>query len=305
MKIIFLSLCCVSFAMLNAQTQSLNEIPLSVDNSSEVVTNAAKSPKKPTVDSTLIKLKDIEKMIQGLKNELKKEIIDSIRSLPTIVNSQLQEELIGKTAEIDLLQEQLSTAITDKTQATKESKDFQSRLKIVRDSVNNINSALIKEESANDNMWDSFIKEYLKSSVKVADVQIISLKKQAPMYSKDLDSLLANSKIITDMENYLYAGIGKFDDIYAKFKMPMNKTKFPEQAKNQLAMQSVISLFIKYSNELRNKLTEISQLSNELRKSELEEWRQNKYVSYFPALKAIIESNYKGKSLYPITTTTP
>ena len=108
--------------MLNAQTQSLNEIPLSVDNSSEVVTNAAKSPKKPTVDSTLIKLKDIEKMIQGLKNELKKEIIDSIRSLPTIVNSQLQEELIGKTAEIDLLQEQLSTAITDKTQATKESK---------------------------------------------------------------------------------------------------------------------------------------------------------------------------------------
>ncbi len=305
MKIIFLSLCCVSFAMLNAQTQSLNDITLSVVNSSEVVTNAAKSPKKPTVDSTLIKLKDIEKMIQGLKNELKKEIIDSIRSLPTIVNSQLQEELIGKTAEIDLLQEQLSTAITDKTQATKESKDFQSRLKIVRDSVNNINSALIKEESANDNMWDSFIKEYLKSSVKVADVQIISLKKQAPMYSKDLDSLLANSKIITDMENYLYAGIGKFDDIYAKFKIPMNKTKFPEQAKNQLAMQSVISLFIKYSNELRNKLTEISQLSNELRKSELEEWRQNKYVIYFPSLKAIIESNYKGKSLYPITTTAP
>ena len=125
------------------------------------------------------------------------------------------------------------------------------------------------------------------------------------MYSKDLDSLLANSKIITDMENYLYAGIGKFDDIYTKFKTPMNKTKFPEQAKNQLAMQSVISLFIKYSNELRNKLTEISQLSNELRKSELEEWRQNKYVSYFPALKAIIESNYKGKPLYPITTTAP
>ena len=72
MKIIFLSLCCVSFALLNAQTQSLNDIPLSVDNSVEI-TNVAKGSKKPTVDSTLIKLKDIEKMIQGLKNELKKE----------------------------------------------------------------------------------------------------------------------------------------------------------------------------------------------------------------------------------------
>jgi hypothetical protein len=305
MKIIFLSLCCVSFALLNAQTQSLNDIPLSVDISSEVVTNAAKSPKKSTVDSTLIKLKDIEKMIQGLKNELKKEIIESIRDLPTIVNNALQQTLNEKTTEIAKLTRQLDTARLDIDQATKESKDFQSRLKIVRDSVYNINSALKKEESANDNMWDSFIKEYLKSSAKVADVQIIALKKQAPMYSKDLDSLLANSKIITDMENYLYAGIGKFDDIYAKFKIPMNKTKFPEQAKNQLAMQSVISLFIKYSNELRNKLTEISQLSNELRKSELEEWRQNKYVSYFPALKAIIESNYKGNPLYPITTTAP
>lgn len=303
MKIIFLSLCCVSFAMLNAQTQSLNDITLSVDNSSEVVTNAAKSPKKPTVDTTL--LKKLDTLHKYLKENLKNEIIESIRDLPTIVNNALQQTLNEKTTEIETLQQQLSTAITDKTQATNESKDFQSRLKIVRDSVNNINSALKKEETANDNMWDSFIKEYLKSSVKVADVQIISLKKQVPMYSKDLDSLSANSKIITDMENYLYAGIGKFDDIYAKFKIPMNKTKFPEQAKNQLAMQSVISLFIKYSNELRNKLTEISQLSNELRKSELEEWRQNKYVIYFPALKAIIESNYKGKSLYPITTTAP
>jgi hypothetical protein len=302
MKFIFLSLCCVCCAMLSAQTQTLNDSPLSLDNSLEI-NKVAKGPKKQTVDPTL--LKKLDSIHNYLKENLKIEIIESIRDLPTIVNNELQQTLNEKTTEIAKLTRQLDTARLDVDQANKESKQSKDQLKIVRDSVNNINLALKNEETANDNMWDSFIKEYLKSAVKVTDVQIISLKKQAPMHSKDLDSLLANSKIITDMENYLYAGIGKFDDIYAKFKTPINKTKFPEQAKHKDAMQSVIKLFITYGNELRDKLTEISQLSNELRKSELKSWRQNEYVSYFPALKAIIESNYKGKAAYPIKTTEP
>lgn len=288
--------------MLHAQAQSLNDITPSVDNSLEV-TNMAKGPKKPPTDSTL--LKKLDSLHKDLKENLKKEIIESIRDLPTIVNNELQKTLTDKTTEIETLQQQLSTAITDKTQATKESKDLQSRLKIVRDSVRSISGSVDTKEAANNTLWDGFVKEFIRTSTKVSDAQIITLKKQNPTYAKDLDSLLANSKIISDMENFLYFGTGKFDDIYAKFKTPMNKNKFPEQAKNQLAMQSVISLFIKYSNELRNKLTEISPLSNELRKSELEDWRQNKYVSYFPALKSIIENNYKGKPVYPISTSTP
>ena len=275
----------------------------------DLVSNFQESQgKTPKTDSVLLKLKEINNNLENLKKTLIQQVIDSVSNLPNLVNENMQQQINDLNVQINDLTTKLNAANQSAKQATDEynqlktdSKSEYDKLKKEKEDIASNLATQISNKAAE---WDLYIDNFLKTEKYLSEKDAQMLKKQAPKHSADIDSFLVNSKILEGIESFLYKGVGNFDELYKKYKTPIN-SKFKKQFEYQNSLKEINSLFIQYSTELSSFLNKIDKLSQDARKIELENWKQTKYVSFFPYLKLIIEKNYKNKTPLSISTTAP
>jgi len=265
--------------------------------------------KTPKTDSVLLKLKEISKELEILKKSLIQQVIDSVSKLPNLVNANMQQQITDLNAQILDLNTKLIAANQSNQKATADytqlKTDSEKAYAKLNEEKIEIEKNLSLQNSSKTAEWDLYINNYLKTEKFLSDKDAETMKKQVPKYSAEIDSFLVNSKILEAMESFLYKGVGNFDELYKKYKTPINNTKFKRQFEYQNSLKEINSLFIQYSNELNSFLNKIDKLSQDVRKIELENWKQTKYVSFFPYLKSIIEKNYRNKTPLGISTTAP
>jgi len=285
---ILLSVFCLSFCALSQDSNpfisdvSLNKV--NVENSQSPTTlefEMAIAKKKDTVYQRLLL---IEIMIKELEKRLKDSLTSALKSLPSMVNKEQLEQINRLTNEQEALSKRIDELITE-NQKLKNSN-------VAAESAASEKTASIVN---NTNKWEKFIKSYLQKEKSISPELFKDMKLEIASNReliKDLDSFQIYATHLSDAANFLYKGIGNFNDFYPNFKTKINAKKYPALATSQKELEAAVNTFLKISASLVYKLDEIKGvIKSESRMNILENWIYYDIALNFPCLEAIINKN--------------
>lgn len=318
---ILLSVFCLSFYALSQDSNpfisdvSLNKV--NVENSQSPTTlelEMAIAKKKDTVYQRLLL---IEIMIKELEKRLKDSLTSALKSLPSMVNKEQLEQINRLTNEQEALSKRIVELITENQKLKNSNKDADLKLdsektrltneitRLESAQTNAETQAKMAAESAasektasivnNTNKWEKFIKSYLQKEKSISPELFKDMKLEIASNReliKDLDSFQIYATHLSDAANFLYKGIGNFNDFYPNFKTKINAKKYPALATSQKELEAAVNTFLKISASLVYKLDEIKGvIKSESRMNILENWIYYDIALNFPCLEAIINKN--------------
>ncbi len=253
--------------------------------------------KESQTDTILLnKLIEIQKMLSGLEIKLKKSIIDSIKLLPNLINTELQNQIDAIIKENNTNKTIIQNNEIDKNKYELEIKNNQKNDDLQNSKIQELtkNNEELKINSSKD--LNTYVEKFLQSEKFISDDLASNLRNHisTPSLQSKLDTFLINAKIIKASEEFLYEGKGNFNLIYPNLKNGISNSKFKAQIKAQKEMLNMYSLFIIYADALINKLETIKASKNvETRTDELTNWKFYQFAILFPYLKENITKNYK------------
>ena len=253
--------------------------------------------KEPQTDTVLLKkLIEIQDMLSGLESKLKKSIVDSIKLLPNLINTELQNQIDAIIKENNINKNIIQNNESDKKKYELEKNNNQINSESQKSQIQELTTNIQELKINSSKEWSSYVEKLLQSEKFISDDLASSLRNHisTPSLQSKLDTFLINSKIIKASEEFLYEGKGSFNLIYPNLKNGISNSKFTAQIKAKKEMLNMYSLFIIYADALINKLESIKASKNvDTRTDELTNWKFYQFAILFPFLKDNITKNYK------------
>jgi hypothetical protein len=265
---------------------------------------------KPKKDTVWLKLKEIEDLVRNLELRLKDSLTKTLKGLPSMVNEEQQARINSLTIQNEKLIQQKENLEKEKAYLITEKNSADAKLNSQKNEFENEITKLNKEKTKAEtdknsvllnksSEWEAYAKIYLKNekfiSADLLNKMKVQISSNATLTS-DLETFQIQSKRLAVAEDFLYVGKGDLKTVHTDFKNIIDATKYPEQANAQKELQAMFDLFFVLAKEFNAMLGPIKDVSESIRKSEIDNWRYFRIAVNFPYLKAVMQKNYKSHS---------
>lgn len=315
--VLFILSICYYAASQDSSTVLISEVNL---NNSDLNLEISNQPVKgkPKKDTIWLKLKEIEDLVRNLELRLKDSLTKTLKGLPSMVNDEQQARINSLNGQIEILTQQKRSLEDEKANLINEKKGADAKLTNQKNEFESKITSLEKEKmnaerdkntviATNLSQWETYVKSYLKNEKFISTDLFNKMKVQIssnPMLISDLETFQSQSKRLAAAEDFLYDFkeknvpesllLSHLKTVQTDFKNIIDAMKYPEQANTQKELQVMFDLFFVLAKEFNAMLGPIEDVSESIRKSEIDNWRYYKIAVKFPYLKVVMQKNYKS-----------
>ena len=319
--VLFILSICYYAASQDSSTVLISEVNLNQPKLTNETPNNFKENEtvKSKKDSTaeLKKLQAIEQLIKNLEQQLKDSLTKTLKNLPSMVfqeqldaikslksqnDALIQEKLKLETEMTSLIIYKNSAEANLNNQKNGADAKLTAQKNEYENEITKLNREKAKAESDKNTLlayksseWEAYAKIYLKNEKFISTDLFNKLKVQISsnaMLISDLETFKIQSKRLAAAEDFLYVGKGDLKTVQTDFKNIIDASKYPEQANSQKELQAMFDLFLVLTKEFNAMLGPIKDVSESIRKSEIDNWRYYRIAVNFPYLKAKMQENY-------------